>query len=133
MVASRELIQYFEKVQVPWSASVMSLAAAEAILEYQDELKKKADFNRKSVEFFCTVLGDIPGVKPFHSHGNYILVDATDTGKSSKEIVDRMYGKGFIIKTMPVLHGRKGFFRITPGTEKENQNLAKALKEFFVA
>jgi len=131
MIASRELTQYFEKAQVPWSASVMSLAAAEAILDYEEELRNKSAFNNRSVDFFCKVLGEIPGVKPFHSHGNYILVDASDTGKTSKEIVDKMYEKGFIIKTMPLLHGRKGFFRITPGTEEENRNLAKALKEFL--
>ncbi len=133
MIASKELIRYFEKVQIPWSASVMSIAAAEAILDHKEELSRKAEFNRKSVEFFCKVLGELPGVKPYHSHGNYILVDATDTGKTSEEIVTSMYEKGFIIKTMPPLHGRKGFFRITPGTQEENERLAKELKRFFTS
>ena len=133
MIATRELIAYFEKVQIPWSASVMSIAAADAILDYKTELKKKSAFNRTSVEFFCKELEKIPGVRPFHSHGNYILVDASDTGKASKEIVARMYEKGFIIKAMPLLHDRKGFFRITPGTEEENFRLAEALKEFLTS
>jgi histidinol-phosphate aminotransferase len=132
MVATKEMIRYFEKVQIPWSASVMSIAAAEAILDHKEELARKAEFNRKSVDFFCKALGEIPGVKPYHSHGNYILVDASETGKSSQEIVRAMYEKGFIIKTMPELHGRKGLFRITPGTEEENKRLAEELRKFLV-
>jgi histidinol-phosphate/aromatic aminotransferase/cobyric acid decarboxylase-like protein len=125
------MIKLFVKVQIPWSASVMSLAAAEAILENQEELKKKRDLNRASIDYFCKSLAEIPGVKPYHSHGNYMLVDASATGKNSKEIVDHIYKKGFMIKAMPPLHGRKGFFRITPGTEEQNRNLVKELKQFL--
>jgi len=129
MVASEEMIKIFVKVQIPWSASVMSLAAAEAILENHEELRQKRELSRKSIDFFCKTLAQIPGVKPYHSHGNYMLVDASATGKTSKEIVDHVSGQGFLIKAMPPLHGRKGFIRITPGTDAENQALAAALKK----
>jgi histidinol-phosphate aminotransferase len=133
MVASEEMIQLFEKVQITWSASVMSLAAADAILEHQEELKQKRDLTRNSIDFFCRELAKIPGVKPFHSHGNYMLVDASDTGRSSREIVDSMYAIGYMIKSIPPLHGRKGIFRITPGTEEENQGLVRELKKYFAS
>ncbi len=131
MVASPEMIKIFEKVQITWSASVMSLAAADAILDHREELEWKRELTRSSIAFFCRELGTIPGVKPFHSHGNYMLVDASDTGKNSKEIVERMYDAGFMIKSIPELHGRKGIFRITPGTEEENRNLVEALKAYL--
>jgi len=133
MVASKEMIGLFEKVQITWSASVMSLAAADAILDHQEELRQKRELTRKSIDFFCKELAGIPGVKPFHSHGNYMLVDATDTGRSSKEIVHRMYEMGFMIKSLPELHGRKGIFRITPGTDPENRALVQALKTYLTA
>lgn len=131
MIATREMIELFGKVQITWSASVMSLAAAEAILDHDAELKQKRELARASIDFFCKTLAEIPGVKPYHSHGNYMLVDASETGKTSKEIVGRMQQEGFLIKPMPGLHGRKGFFRITPGTEKENRELADALKKYL--
>jgi histidinol-phosphate aminotransferase len=133
MIGTPEMISLFEKVQITWSASVMSLAAADAILEHKEELDNKRGLTRNSIKFFCDELAKIPGVKPFHSHGNYMLVDASDTGKSSKEIVDHIYEVGFIIKPIPELHGRGGIFRITPGTEEQNQGLAKALTEYLSA
>jgi len=131
MVGTEEMIKLFTKVQIPWSASVMSLSAAEAILDNQEELKRKRDLNRASIEYFCKALAEVPGLKPYHSHGNYMLVDASATGKASKDIVDHACKMGFMIKAMPPLHGRQGFFRITPGTEEENRALVKELKSFF--
>jgi len=133
MVGSEEMIRLFEKVQITWSASVMSLAAADAILDHQEELKEKRELTRRSIAYFCQELAKIPGVKPFHSHGNYMLVDASDTGKQSKEIVQHIYEAGFMIKSIPELHGRKGIFRITPGTEEENRGLVQALKAYFAS
>ena len=133
MIASKAMIDLFTKVQIPWCASVMSLAAGEAILDEQEECRKKREITRNSIDFFCRTLAEIPGVKPYHSHGNYMLVDASETGKASKEIVDRLYEQGYIIKPMPELHGRKGFFRITPGTDEENQALVDALKKLLAA
>ena len=133
MIASKEMTDLFVKVQIPWCASVMSLAAAEAILDHEEDCKKKREMTRNSIDFFCETLEQLLGVKPYHSHGNYMLVDASETGKTSKEIVDEMYRQGYIIKPMPDLHGRKGFFRITPGTVEENRALADALKEYLSA
>jgi len=31
-------------------------------------------------------LSKIPGLKPYYSHGNYVLIDATDAGVTGKEI-----------------------------------------------
>lgn len=131
MIASEEMIKLFVKVQIPWSASVMSLAAAAAILDNQEELKQKRELTRQSIDFFCKTLVEIPGVKPYHSHGNYMLVDASATGKTSKEIVDHICEQGFLIKAMPPLHGRKGFIRITPGTDAQNRALAAELKKYL--
>jgi len=131
MIGTEEMIELFGKVQITWSASVMSLAAAEAILDHEAELKQKRELARSSIDFFCKALAEIPGVKPYHSHGNYMLVDASDTGKVSNEIVDKMRAEGFLIKPMPDLHGRKGFFRITPGTDEENRTLVEALKNYL--
>ena len=131
MVATPELIRIFERVAVTWSASILSIAAADAILDNQKELEENRAITRKSIDFFCASMETIPGVKPFRSYGNYVLVDASDTGRTALEIVEEMYEAGFIIKALPELHGRTGIFRITPGTERQNMALAEALRNYL--
>ena len=64
----------------------------------------------------CKELSKIPGVKPYYSHGNYVIVDATDAGVTGKEIVDYVFEKdGVMIKAFAPLRGRGGFFRSQPG------------------
>jgi len=132
MLGDAEVISYFRRVQIPWSASIISIAAANAILDNPEELVSKVEHNNKYVDFFVSGLKEIPGVRPFFSHGNYVLVDATDTGKSSEEICDHVLQEiGLMIKPMGALHGRNGWFRITIGTVEENERLMGILKEFL--
>lgn len=133
LLGSSEVIGYFNKVQLPWSATLMSLAAANAALDDKEGLEKRVAHNNATVERFVSELNAIPGMKTFPAVGNFLMVDATDTGKSDKEIVDYAMDRGVMIKTMGTMHGRNGFFRITIGTEEENQKLLDILKEFLQA
>jgi histidinol-phosphate aminotransferase len=40
-LADEKMIQYLRKVQIPWNTSLLSMAAAEAALEEEEELKRK--------------------------------------------------------------------------------------------
>ncbi|MDI7260019.1 MAG: histidinol-phosphate transaminase [Thermodesulfobacteriota bacterium] len=131
-LADEALIQYFQKIQVPWNTSLLSMAAAEAALEEEEELNRKAAYNNAGVEYTCKELSKIPGLKPYYSHGNYVLIDATDAGVTGKEIVDYVFEKaGVMIKYFAPLRGRSGFFRISLGTHEENIICVQAIKQFF--
>jgi histidinol-phosphate aminotransferase len=131
-LADEQLIQYFRKMQIPWNTSLLSIAAAEAALDEEEELKRKAAYNNAGVEYVCKELSKIPGVKPYYSHGNYVLIDATDTGATGKEIVDYVFEKdGVMLKYFAPLRGRSGFFRISLGTHEENSICVKSIKRFF--
>ena len=131
-LADETLIQYFRKMQLPWNASLLSLAAAEAALEEEEELKRKAAYNNAGVEYVVKELSKIAGVKPYPSHGNYVLIDATDAGATGKEIVDYVFEKaGVMIKYFAPLRGRNGFFRISLGTHEENSICVQSIKRFF--
>jgi threonine-phosphate decarboxylase len=119
-------------MQVPWNTSLLSIAAAEAALEEEEELKRKAAYNNAGVEYVCKELGKIPGVKPYFSHGNYVLIDATDAGVTGKEVVGYVFEKaGAILKYFAPFRGRSGFFRISLGTHEENSLCVQAIKRFF--
>jgi histidinol-phosphate aminotransferase len=66
----------------------------------------------------------------FHSHGNYILLDAKRTGKTGDEIVAYAQEKGIILRPQSKMYGSEGFFRITVGTKEENKIMVEAVKEF---
>ena len=113
----RDMIQYFRKMQIPWNTSLLSMAAAEAALDEEEELKRKAAYNNAGVEYVCKELSKIPGVKPYYSHGNYVLIDATDAGVTGKEIVDYVFEKdGVMLKYFAPLRGAK---RILPDQPRD--------------
>ena len=131
-LGDEKLIGYFRKMQVPWNASLLSLAAAEAAWDEGEELKRKSAYNNAGVDYVCKELSRIPGVKPYYSHGNYVLIDATDTGVTGKEIVDYVFEKdGVMIKAFAPLRGRGGFFRVSLGTHEENTICVQSVKRFF--
>lgn len=131
-LGDEKLIQYFRKIQIPWNASLLSIAAAEAALEEEEELKRKAAYTNAGVDYICKELSKIPGVKPYYSHGNYVLIDATAAGATGKEVVDYVFEKaGVILKYFAPLRGRNGFFRISLGTHEENSLCVQSIRRFF--
>ncbi|MGQ9775788.1 MAG: histidinol-phosphate transaminase [Thermodesulfobacteriota bacterium] len=131
-LADESLIQYFRKMQVPWNTTLLSMAAAEAALEEEEELRKKTAYNNAGIEYIFKELSKIPGLKPYYSHGNYVLIDATDAGVTGKEVVDYVFDKaGIILKAFAPLRGRNGFFRISLGTHEENSLCVSTIKHFF--
>jgi len=131
-LAHETLIQYFRRMQMPWNTSLLSMAAAEAALDEEAELKRKAAYINAEVDYLMKELSKIPGVKPYFSNGNYIFVDATDTGATAKEIVDHVFEKDKImIKSYASFRGRNGFFRITLGTHEENVLCVQAIRRYL--
>jgi histidinol-phosphate aminotransferase len=131
-LADERLIEYFRKMQVPWNVSLLSIAAAEAALEEEEELKRKATYNNEGVDYVCKECSKLPGLKPYYSYGNYVLIDATDAGVTGKEIVDYVFEKaGVMLKYFAPLRGRNGFFRISLGTHEENSHCVHFIKKFF--
>jgi histidinol-phosphate aminotransferase len=131
VVAVPELIEAFNRMFLPWNVSLMAMAAAEAILDNPQEVKEKVKYNNEWMDKFVEEL-TARGLKPFPPHGNYMLVDASVTGKTSQEIVDAAKERArVIIKTIKPINGREGYFRVTPGTVEENERFIKFVREYF--
>ncbi len=130
-VAQPEVVEAFNRMYLPWNISLMAMAAAEAILDNPGEVKQKVEYNNHWMDVFVKEL-EAKGLKPFPPHGNYMLVDANMTGKKSQEIVDAARDKHQVmIKTIKPIHGKDGYFRVTPGIVEENERFVAFVREYF--
>jgi histidinol-phosphate aminotransferase len=131
VVAVPELVEAFSRMYLPWNISLMAMAAAEAILDNPEEVKEKVKYNNHWMDVFVEEL-KAKGLKPYPPHGNYMLVDANVTGKTSQEIVDAAKEtQQVLIKTIKPMHGKDGYFRVTPGSVAENERFVKFVREYF--
>lgn len=131
VLGTEEMVAAFNQMFLPWNVSLMSMAAAEAILDNPEELKEKVEHNNKWMDIFFD-LAQKAGLKPYPAHGNYMLIDATDSGKDTATILkDAKEQYAVLLKSIPPIHGRNGYFRVTPGIQEENDRFVKFLKEYF--
>ncbi len=130
-LGTKEVIAQISATLIPWNVGTIPMWAALAAFEDQDSLKKRVDFNNAQVKYFEDELKDIPGLKVFHSYGNYILFDGKKAGKKGDDMVAFAQERGLIFRPQATMYGSDGFFRITIGSEEENKMAVQAIKDFF--
>ncbi|MGD2269089.1 MAG: aminotransferase class I/II-fold pyridoxal phosphate-dependent enzyme [Desulfobacterales bacterium] len=131
VLGTEEMINAFNIMFLPWNVSLMSAAAAEAVLDNPEEIKAKVEHNNRWMDIFYKELQKL-GLKPYPAHGNYMLIDATMTGKSTAEILEAAIDMEKIyLKRIGEIHGKSGYFRVTPGTDEENERFLKFIKDYF--
>lgn len=130
VLGTEEMIDAFNRMLLPWNVSLMSMAAAEAILDNPEELRQKVEFNNRWMNTFYKEFEKL-GLKPFPAHGNYMLVDAAMTGKTTSEILDAALKKKIYLKKIGEIHGKTGYFRVTPGVDEENERFLEFVRDYF--
>jgi len=130
MLGNKDVVAQISATLIPWNVGTIPMWAALAALEDTEALENRVKFNNEQVKYIEQELGAIPGMTVFHSHGNYILLDAKGTGKTGDEIVAYAQEKGMILRPQAKMYDNDGFFRITIGTEEENRMMVEAVKEF---
>jgi histidinol-phosphate/aromatic aminotransferase/cobyric acid decarboxylase-like protein len=65
-------------------------------------------------------------------HGNYMLIDATMTGKSTAGILAAaLEMERLFLKSINPIHGKDGYFRVTPGVDEENERFVRFVRNYF--
>jgi len=129
-LADKEVIGYFKKMQMPWSVSLIAIAAAYSAWHDGDAFNQKITANNREIEYYFQELNRIDGVKAHPSYGNYILIDITKTGFDPQEVVDSLLKRKVMIKTVKGYKDRK-FIRVSTGTEEENAFCVESLKQIL--
>ena len=131
VLGTEEMIKAFNTMFLPWNVSLMSAAAAEAILDNPEEVAAKVRHNNSWMDRFYEELKKL-GLNPYPAHGNYMLVDATMTGKSTEEILQAARDmQGVLLKKISPIHGKTGYFRVTPGSDEECERFMTFIREYF--
>lgn len=125
MAAAPQWIAEFDKVRPPYNLSVLNEAAAEFALDHFDVLLEQTTLLRSEREQLQLALAQIPGVQPFPSQANFILVRVPD----APAVAAGMRRAGVLIKdvsrTSPLL---ANCLRISVGTPQDNVHMLRALR-----
>jgi histidinol-phosphate aminotransferase len=125
MAGHPDWIVQFDKVRPPYNVNVLTLAAAELMLENLSILDAQAATLRAERTRLASALADIPGVVAFPSAANFILFRVEKADRVFAALKER----GILIKNVSHMHALlDGCLRVTVGTAAENQAFIKALR-----
>jgi histidinol-phosphate aminotransferase len=119
------LIDEVNKVRPPYNVSALNAEAALFALEHADVYAQQAAVLRSERARLQATLQTMPGVLPFKSEANMILLRVPD----SAHTFAGMKARGVLVKNMasmhPLLHN---CLRLTVGTPDQNTQMIAALK-----
>jgi histidinol-phosphate aminotransferase len=125
LVGAAALIDEIDKVRPPYNISALNAEATLFALAHADEFARQAAVLRAERATLLQLLGKLPGVQPFPSEANMILVRVPD----SKRCFDGMKARGVLVKNVAGLHPLlANCLRLTVGTPEENVQMTDALK-----
>ena len=123
VVAHPTLAAELEKVRLPFNVNAFSQAAAVALLAHQEWIDASVREIVRQRGRVMGRLGEIPGVEPFPSEGNFVLLR---TLVSSNEVFEALLAEGILVRNLGSAPGLKNCLRVTVGTDEENDRCLDA-------
>lgn len=118
-------LEQFDKVRPPYNVNVLTLAAAEFMLDQLRLLDEQAATIRTERTRMLGSLRRLPGVTAFDSAANFILFRVSDPDG----VFARLKERGILIKNVSRMHPLlAGCLRATVGTPAENDAFIEALE-----
>lgn len=123
-VAKEEIISSLMKLRISFNASRISQIAGMAALDDSDFVERSRQVNEEGKEFLYEAFRKL-GLFFIPTFGNFIFVRFDG---DSQPVFEALQRTGIITRTVKE-YGFPQALRITIGTERQNRNLVKALKE----
>lgn len=125
MAGAAELIDQIDKVRPPYNISVLNAEATLFALEHADEFARQAAVLREQRARLQAELAALPGVTPYPSEANMVLVRVPD----ADACFAGMKARGVLVKNVAGMHPLlANCLRLTVGTPEENTLMIDALK-----
>jgi len=123
MVGAARLVAEVDKLRPPYNISVLNAECALFALEHQGVFAEQAAEIRRERSGLIAALAAMPGVEPFPSEGNMVLVRVPDAQRA----FDGLKAAGLLVKNVSKMHPLLvRCLRLTVGTPAENAQLLRA-------
>ena len=124
MLGQQALVAEIDKLRPPYNVSVLNAETALFALEHQDIFAAQAKDIQAQRAMLLEALAQLPGVTPYPSQANMILVRVPDAAR----VFAGLKARGVLVKNVAGLHPLLlNCLRITVGTSEENTQLMVAL------
>jgi histidinol-phosphate aminotransferase len=125
MLGPQTLIAQVDKLRPPYNVSQLNAECALFALEHKEVFAAQAGEICAQRAMLLEALGSLPGVKPYPSDANMILVRVPDADGA----FTRLKEQGILVKNLSKMHPLlKSCLRISVGTPLENQDLMIAMR-----
>ncbi len=125
LAGAAALVEQIDKVRPPYNVGALNAEATLFALEHADEYARQAAVLRAERERLQRALHALPGVRPYPSEANMILVRVSDAARTFAGMKQR----GVLVKNVSSLHPLlANCLRLTVGTPDENTLMLDALK-----
>jgi threonine-phosphate decarboxylase len=129
-VGHRSMIEEIMRRKVPWNINCLAEAAVLASLDDKDYIRKSKITIQREKEYLQEQLYEIPGLTPFPTQTNFLLISTERTGRTSHEIQTSLLRRGVIVRDCSSFRGLGDFFiRVAIRQREQNEKLIKALSE----
>ena len=126
MLGAQALVQEVDKLRPPYNVSVLNAECALFALEHADVFAQQAAMICEQRVRLIEALAAMPGVKPFPSDANMVLVRVPNAQRS----FEGLKASGILVKNVSKMHPLLGeCLRLTVGTPTENAQLIHALQQ----
>ncbi len=123
-IASKELVQYMNRVRAPFNVNILAQKAALAALHDDTHVQKTVELCRNEMEW-ATKEFETMDIQVVASQANFLLVGLGE--RDAKDIHGKLIKKGVIVAPMAG-YGLPKFHRVTLGTRDENLKMIEAYK-----
>ena len=126
MAADPAVAREIEKVKLPYNVNIISLVAARKLIAQAALIEERAAVIRSERQRVFEGLRDLPGIRPFPSHANFVLFEAE---RAVAEIFQGLIERGVLIRDVSRYPMLERGMRVTIGLPEENDAFLAALRE----
>ncbi len=123
-IAPPRIIDYLERVRLPFNVSSVAQVGAIASLRDHDQVRRTREQNKKSKDYFYSEF-DKMGLDYATTQANFVWVDV---GTDCKQVFTELMKRGVIVRTGDIF-GSPTHIRVTTGLDEHNTRFIEALKE----
>ncbi len=132
LLAAPELIRRLAALQEPWSVNTLAQAMGRACLQDLDYMDRSRALVRQERAYLLDGLRSLPGLQPFPSVVNYLLVKLNRPDWTAASLRTAVLSEKIIIRDASNFRGLdERFIRLAVRGRADNQRLLQALRQIL--